>query len=71
VTKAVKKVDGVKSAKVDVKKKTATVTFVSEKATLAQLEKAIADAGYDANNTERNQAAFEKLDECCKIEKKK
>ena len=71
VTKALKKVDGVKTAKVDLKKKTATVTYASTKVTVDKLEKAIADAGYDANNVRRNLEAYEKLDACCKTDSKK
>ena len=71
VTKAVKKVAGVKSAKVDLKKKIATVSFVSTKTTVSKIELAIANAGYDANDTKRNPEAFDKLDECCKIDSKK
>jgi mercuric ion binding protein len=71
VTKALKKVDGVKSAKVDLKKKTATVTYASTKVTVEKLEQAIADAGYDANNVKRNPEAYGKLDACCKIDAKK
>jgi copper chaperone CopZ len=71
VTNALKKVDGVKTAKVDLKKKTATVTYASMKVTVDKLEKAIADAGYDANNVKRNADAYEKLDACCKADTKK
>ncbi len=71
VTKALKNVDGVKTAKVDLKKKTATVTYASAKVTVDKLEKAIADAGYDANNVKRNPEAYEKLDACCKADTKK
>lgn len=70
ITKAMKKVDGVKTVKVDLKKKTATVSFAMSKASLKEIEEAIANAGYDANDTKRNQAAYEKLDDCCKIDKK-
>ena len=71
VTKALKNVDGVKTAKVDLKKKTATVTYASTKVTVDKLEKAIAAAGYDANNVKRNPEAYEKLDACCKGDMKK
>jgi mercuric ion binding protein len=71
VTNALKKVEGVKTAKVDLKKKTATVTYASTKVTVDKLEKAIADAGYDANDVKRNPEAYEKLDACCKADKKK
>jgi copper chaperone CopZ len=71
VTKALKNVDGVKTAKVDLKKKTATVKYTSAKVTLEKLENAIADAGYDANSVKRNPEAYEKLDACCKTDTKK
>jgi copper ion binding protein len=71
VTSAVEKLDGVRTVKVDLKKKTATVTYASTKVSVDQLEKAIADAGYDANNLKRNPDAYEKLDSCCKVDSKK
>lgn len=71
VTNALKKVDGVKTAKVDLKKKTATVTYASTKVTVDKLEKAISEAGYDANTIKRNPEAYEKLDACCKGDTKK
>ena len=70
ITKALKKVDGIKSTKVDLKQKTATVSYVSAKLNLSKIEKAIANAGYDANDTKRNPAAYEKLDACCKADAK-
>jgi len=70
ITKALKKVDGVKSTKIDLKKKTATVTFVSTKTTLSKIEKAISNAGYDANDTKRDPVAYENLDACCKLDAK-
>jgi mercuric ion binding protein len=70
ITKALKKVNGVKTTKVDVEKKTATVTFASTKTTLSKIEKAIANAGYDANKIKRDPAAYEKLDACCKQDSK-
>jgi periplasmic mercuric ion binding protein len=71
VTKALKQVDGVKTAKVDLKKKTATVTYASTKVTVDKLEKAISEAGYDANEVKRIPEAYEKLDACCKNDSKK
>ena len=68
IKSAVKKVPGVKSVSVDVDKKVATVEYNPEKVTLAGLEKAIADAGYNANETKRNAEAYEKLNECCKVD---
>jgi mercuric ion binding protein len=71
VTSALEKLDGVRSVKVNLKKKTATVTYASTKVTVDKLEQAIANAGYDANNVKRNPEAYEKLDACCKIDAKK
>jgi copper chaperone CopZ len=70
ITKALKKVDGVKSTKIDLKMKIATVTYASTKTSLSKIEKAIAKAGYDANDTKRDPAAYEKLDACCKADAK-
>jgi copper chaperone CopZ len=70
LTKALKKVDGVKSTKIDLEKKTATVTYASAKTSLSKIESAIAKAGYDANSTKRDPAAYEKLDACCKADAK-
>jgi copper chaperone CopZ len=70
ITKALKKVDGVRTTKIDLEKKIATVTYVSTKTSLSKIEKAIAKAGYDANNTKRDPAAYEKLDACCKADAK-
>jgi periplasmic mercuric ion binding protein len=70
ITKALKKVDGVKTTKIDLEKKIATVTYVSTKTTLSKIEKAIAKAGYDANDLKRDPAAYEKLDACCKADAK-
>jgi mercuric ion binding protein len=70
ITKALKKVDGVRTTKIDLEKKTATITYVSTKTTLSKIEMAIAKAGYDANSTKRDPAAYEKLDACCKADAK-
>jgi len=70
ITKALKKVNGVKTTKIDLEKKTATVSYVSTKTTLSKIEMAIAKAGYDANDTKRDPEAYEKLDACCKADAK-
>jgi len=65
---AVTHVEGVKEVSVDVKTKMVMVKYVPEKTNLESLEKAITDAGYDADNRKRNPEAYEKLDKCCKID---
>ena len=67
VEKALKAVSGVETAKVNLKKKTATVTYLPATTTLASLEKAITMSGYSANDKKADPDAYEKLDDCCKI----
>jgi mercuric ion binding protein len=66
VKKAVYDVEGVKSVEVDLTGKTVTVQFLPAQTNLLTLERAITDAGYDANDKPRDPAAYEKLDACCK-----
>ncbi|ACV58149.1 heavy-metal-associated domain-containing protein [Alicyclobacillus acidocaldarius] len=47
VTKALKNVEGVQEASVDLEGQKATVTFDETKTNLATLKEAIEDAGYD------------------------
>jgi mercuric ion binding protein len=49
VKKALERVSGVTNAKVDFDKKTASVSFDPDKANLATLTKATADAGYPSS----------------------
>ena len=49
VKKALERVPGVMDAKVDFDKKTATLSFDPDKASLAALTKATADAGYPSS----------------------
>ncbi len=49
VEKSLKKINGVKEAKVDLKNNTATITLASAKTTTASLIKAVSDAGFDAS----------------------
>ncbi len=62
---AVMAVDGVQECDVDFKAKTATVKYVQTKVDLSAIEGAIAAAGYDANDTKRDDAAYQTLDKCC------
>lgn len=67
IEKAVNDIDGVMSIKVNVKNKSAVVTFDDSKTTLAAIENAVIMAGYDANESKANKEAYDKLDECCKL----
>jgi copper ion binding protein len=67
VKTALQELEGVKTASVDLKTKVAQVSFDPASLTLADLENAIAKAGYDANDTKRDSLAYEDLDACCKL----
>ena len=67
VTKALEKVDGVKSVEVDLEKKQAKVSFLASKTDLGRLEGAVTKVGYAANNKEADSAAYANLPGCCKI----
>lgn len=64
---ALKKVDGVNSINVSVKDKIATIDYDKSKLNQDKLETEITLAGYDANSKKKNEAAYEKLEDCCKI----
>lgn len=66
IEKAVYAVEGVKSVDIDLKEKTVMVKFVGAQTNLRTIERAITDAGYDANDKPRDPGAYEKLDACCK-----
>lgn len=57
--------EGISSIAVDVDEKTASVTFDADVITLADVEKAISKAGYDANETKADRKAQKKLHACC------
>ena len=57
---------GVSTAKVDFKKKTTTVTFLTDRTNIEQLKTAIANAGYDADDISADEEAYKKLPKCCK-----
>ncbi len=47
VTRALKAVSGVQTADVSLEKQQAVVTFVADEASVADLKRAVEDAGYD------------------------
>ncbi len=57
---------GVSSVKVDYKKKTTTVTYLTDRNNIEQLRTAIANAGYDADDETAEETAYKKLPKCCK-----
>jgi len=70
IKKTVEKVEGVKSIVIDLKEKMAHVTFDPTKTSQEKIGKAIAAAGYDANNTKRDEKAHAKLPKCCQSKRK-
>ena len=64
---ALKKVDGINSVNVNVKEKITTVDFDKSKTNLDKIETEIIHVGYDANGKKKDEAAYEKLADCCKI----
>lgn len=61
-----KREPGVSSVKVDYKKKTTTVTYLTDRNNIEQLKTAIANAGYDADDVTADEEAYKKLPKCCK-----
>ena len=57
---------GVSAVKVDYKKKTTTITYLTDRNNIEQLKTAIANAGYDADDVTADEDAYKKLPKCCK-----
>jgi periplasmic mercuric ion binding protein len=57
---------GITSTKVDLKKKTTTVTWLTDRTNIEQVKTAIANAGYDADDVAADETAYKKLPPCCK-----
>lgn len=69
IRKALLSIDGIDDVKVDTKAKTTSVKYASNLVSIEKIKEGIANAGYDADDVKRNPDAYEKLDDCCKIEK--
>ena len=67
IEKAVKKLDGIKSAVLDVPTKILTVKYDQEEVTLEKIRKTVSKAGYDADSVKANAKAYSLLPPCCKI----
>ena len=57
---------GVSSVKVDIKKKTTTVTWLTDRTTKENIKVAIANIGYDADDIEAEPSAWRGLPKECK-----
>jgi mercuric ion binding protein len=60
------KEEGVQSFLVDIKKKTATIKYYTDRTNVEHLKTAIANVGYDADNVKAAPDAYEALPICCK-----
>ena len=60
---------GVSAVKVDIKKKTTTVSWLTDRTTLENIKVAIANLGYDADDIEAEEYAYKRLPKACKIHK--
>lgn len=70
IEKAAKKVKGVSRASWDIDKKEVEVTYNTSKATLEDIHKAIAKAGYETEMAPRNERAYKRLPSCCHYDAK-
>ena len=61
-----KREPGVSYVNVDYRKKTTTITFLTDRNNIEQLKTAIANAGYDADDVTADEDAYKKLPKCCK-----
>jgi periplasmic mercuric ion binding protein len=68
IKNAVKKLDGVIETDINADTKTAVIKYDGKLVLPPALRKAISNAGYNADDVKRNENAYNKLDECCKIE---
>jgi copper chaperone CopZ len=57
---------GIKSVKIEDEINLITVKYKPKKITVAEIENAIAKAGFDANDTKADPEGYENLDSCCK-----
>lgn len=60
------KTDGVISVKVDMKRKTVTVAWLTDRTNKEYIKTAIANLGFDADDIEAEEYAYKRLPACCK-----
>ncbi len=61
--------EGVTSVNVNTRKKTTTVTWITDRTTLENIKVGIANLGYDADDIEAEEYAFKRLPKDCKAHK--
>ena len=68
IEKAINRLDGIKSAVLDVDSRMFTVKFENAEIDLSKIKTVINKAGYDADETKAEPKAYDKLPECCKVD---
>jgi copper chaperone CopZ len=58
--------DGITSVKVNVKAKTTTVTWLTDRTNIEEIKTAISNIGYDAGDVTAEETAYKRLPTCCK-----
>lgn len=66
IHQALTPVEGVRYVHVDVDQKFVSLEYDQSKTSLAKIERAIAQSGYDANDTPRDAKAYAALPDCCR-----
>lgn len=66
IEKTLFKQPGINTVKVDLKKKTTTVTYIPDRTNPETIRVMIANAGYDADDEAAEPTAYKKLPKCCK-----
>ena len=61
-----KRIDGVTSVNVAVKKKEVTVKYLTDRTNIEMIKTSIANAGYDAGEIAANPDSYKLLPKCCK-----
>ena len=61
-----KRIDGVTTVNVAVKKREVTVKFISDRTNIEMIKASIANAGYDAAEIAANPDSYKLLPKCCK-----
>lgn len=66
IERYLKRADGVTALNVDVKKKTTTVSWITDRTNIENIKAQIANVGYDADDVAAVPEAYAKLPKCCK-----
>ena len=67
IESGLKKLNGISSSDVNLREKSTMISYYQGKTSVAEIEKKIADLGYQANDIPANPVAYENLPACCKI----